>query len=462
MAYLVFSAPGNNRILYDREINKMVPLNEKEFLSITGKSGKSAEVDCLERLYSKGLCLHTELENIENPATEFLHSYLERQMNELVLQVTQNCNLRCEYCVYSGSYYNRTHSHKRMSKDTALKAIDFLMAHSGDEKEVTIGFYGGEPLLEFQLIQMVIEYVQSEYGGKKIHYSMTTNGTLLTDQMVSILEKYQFHLMLSIDGPEELHNKHRRFANGVGSYKVLMDNLTEVKKRHREFYDKLSTNTVLSPDQDISVVQDYLNSDEMIGALSSRLSLISEIGAKCTNEYPDSYYSVVEEGNMKLFLHLLGFLPAECVPSLAWDYFSSLIQFYQHYKLIGNMARTAHPGGPCTPGIRRLFLDVDGYFYPCEHVSENDTMKIGNLWDGLDEQIVANFLNVGKWTESECKACWAFHYCEQCIAQCIAGTGILPEKRLANCSNVRASVFMKLRNLAFLLEQGFDFERYIG
>lgn len=82
------------------------------------------------------------------------------------MQVTQNCNLRCQYCVYSGSYINRVHNNKRMSVEVAKQAIDFLVKHSENSKEISIGFYGGEPLLEVPLIREVVDYAEGVFSGK--------------------------------------------------------------------------------------------------------------------------------------------------------------------------------------------------------------------------------------------------------------------------------------------------------
>ena len=95
----------------------------------------------------KGFCRESRLQEIEHPATGKIQSIVEKGLNQIVLQVTQNCNLRCSYCAYSGSYYNRKHSNKQMSKETALRAVDFFMEHSSEIEDATIGFYGGEPLL---------------------------------------------------------------------------------------------------------------------------------------------------------------------------------------------------------------------------------------------------------------------------------------------------------------------------
>jgi organic radical activating enzyme len=102
----------------------------------------------------------------------------------MILQVTQQCNLRCQYCAYSGAYYNRTHNSARMSFETAKRAIDFLLARSHESDHVHVGFYGGEPLLEFDLIKRCVDYVKKSVEGRSITFGITTNATLLNDEKI--------------------------------------------------------------------------------------------------------------------------------------------------------------------------------------------------------------------------------------------------------------------------------------
>ena len=108
--------------------------------------------DVVCSLQEQGFLSEHHWRKIEHPATKFLDTYLQSSVESLTLQVTQQCNLKCEYCPYSGSFYNRQHSNKRMSFETAKKAVDFYFSNSYDMPIARIGFYGGEPLIEFELI----------------------------------------------------------------------------------------------------------------------------------------------------------------------------------------------------------------------------------------------------------------------------------------------------------------------
>ena len=101
-------------MLFDREVNRLVPITEETAHDLTGENGEERRRLQLETLRQKGLCKSTVLQTIEHPSLPFMETFLETQVDDMVLQVTQNCNLRCEYCAYSGKYYNRTHSSRRM------------------------------------------------------------------------------------------------------------------------------------------------------------------------------------------------------------------------------------------------------------------------------------------------------------------------------------------------------------
>lgn len=462
MAYVIFSTPGHGRYLYDREVNRLVSIDEEEYTSLTILRESTLGQECKKRFQEKGLCLPTKLKEIVHDDTNYLSDFLQRRVSELVLQVTQNCNLRCEYCAYSGSYFNRIHTAKRMPLDVAKQGVDFLISHSIDQKEVHVGFYGGEPLLEFDLIRQVVEYVETEYAGKKVNFGLTTNATLLTEKTIPFFVEKNFHIMISMDGPEEIHDKHRRFVNGRGSYEILMHNLQLLQQNHNDFYRQLSTNTVLSPDVDVKMLQNFFADNSIVNKLSNQVSLLTDVGAKEEIRYDDSVYVAFQEGRVKLFLHLMGYLAYDDVSVLGRNYLATLTQMYQICKSAGSIGEKGHPGGPCIPGMRRLFMDVEGNFYPCERVSEEPCMRIGSLKSGFDQEKIKSFINVGKMTEQQCKQCWAFAFCEQCIAQAIDGTNISAEKRFSRCNNVRSNVLGKLRDLAFLMENKVDFERISG
>ena len=179
-------------------------------------------------------------------------------IRQLILQVTQNCNLRCKYCVYSGSYVNRTHTKKRMSFEIAKQAVDFYFAHNINKDAGVISFYGGEPLLEMDLIKKVVAYSEKLYEGKELRFNMTSNATLLTDEIADFLYEHNFNLTISLDGPEEVHNQSRVFADSkTGTFHCIIKNLEKMIDRYPDFISNISFNAVLDISNDFKCSSNF-------------------------------------------------------------------------------------------------------------------------------------------------------------------------------------------------------------
>lgn len=459
MAFCVFENPGKRFILFDREVNRLVPITEETAHDLTGENGEERRRLQLETLRQKGLCRSTVLHTIEHPSLPFMETFLETQVDDMVLQVTQNCNLRCEYCAYSGKYYNRTHSSRRMSFQLARDAVDFLVAHSRDKDHVNIGFYGGEPLLELDLIKKVIQYIEDTYPGKEFNYTITTNGTLLDDETVCYLESKKVNLTISLDGPKETHDKYRRFVNGNGSFEKVMDNLRQIARNHPYYYKLLRTNTVFTPGQNYEEITEFLDHDPDLQGVSPGITLMSDVGSKEPIVFDSSLAELNERCKFTLFLYITGALDEKYVSRSHRRYLDDLIYDYKIYRNSGEMVECSHPGGPCEVGSRKVFVDIHGNLYPCERVGETEAMRIGTIYTGYDVEKAKSLTNIGSLTPEECKHCWAFSYCDVCVGFCIEGDRVSREKKLSRCSTVRSSVLNKLQDLQFLLDWGVDFEK---
>lgn len=155
--FSLFTTP-NGFYVYDRNKNSILQITQYEYINLVKFKHSELSQDVnriVEEFQKQGYLLSHEIKEIKHSATDSMVDYFERKIEKITLQVTQNCNLRCDYCVYSGSYPNRVHGNRVMSFDTAKKCIDYLFSNSSEKKSVNIGFYGGEPLLEFDLIKNV-------------------------------------------------------------------------------------------------------------------------------------------------------------------------------------------------------------------------------------------------------------------------------------------------------------------
>ena len=177
-----------------------------------------------------------------------LKELLDQGSRQLILEVTEKCNLRCKYCIYGDETGNfRGFGARQMDFDIAKSAIDYFIEKSDKEQDLMMSFYGGEPLLNYKLIVMATEYAKKKLGNR-ISFNLTSNLTLMNKEMATFFSDNSFRITCSLDGDAETHDQNRIFKNEIGSYEKTMNGL----KLLYEVYDKdkrkyIGTNSVISP-----------------------------------------------------------------------------------------------------------------------------------------------------------------------------------------------------------------------
>lgn len=259
-AFIHCFSTNNNYYVYDVNTNSILRINKEIYIKLNEHTDIETLLDenivyMREQGFLRG---NNPLIKIEHPLTDTLKSQLENNVELLILQVTQNCNFRCGYCVYSGSYVNRVHTNKRMSLETAKRAVDFYYDHCKNAKSVQIGFYGGEPLLEIEMIKEIVEYSKVLFRGKDLTFNMTTNASLLDEDKIDFLATNDFNLTISLDGPEEVQNSGRKFAGSLkGTYQKVIDNISKIEERHPNYIKNVSFNAVLGTDNNFLDSSDF-------------------------------------------------------------------------------------------------------------------------------------------------------------------------------------------------------------
>lgn len=457
-----FSTPNGNYI-YDRETNSILSVNEDEFEAlkrIVEKKALDNDFKLLKIFQERGFCKESSLRNIEHSQNKFMHFHLENKVEKLTLQVTQNCNLRCTYCSYSGMYNQRSHSNNIMSYDMMKKSVDFLIKHSIHSKKVDLGFYGGEPLLAFDKIKKLIIYIKQKYPYKELTYSLTTNGTIFTDEIIQFLSENEFNVMVSIDGPKELHDKNRVFSNGEGSFDKMMKNLLYIKQKMPEFFSKISFNTVVAPGHDYKCVSDFFDANEVIEDGMLSVSTLSDFNNKEDIQYDELYFITYRIQRTKMLLSALGLISKDQVSKLFSQEMAGIYRFHDDLGKISHLPSVAHPSGPCIPGSRRPMVDVIGNLYPCERVSEASVgMQIGSIDSGFDLNKARTILNIGKLTEDECLNCWNFFHCGMCAAAADNTEKFSKKEKLSRCMGTMSNTLVMFKTICLLKENNFNFER---
>lgn len=451
--------------IYDVCKNVILKITEDLYLGLNNylKYGKQPDANCMygmEKLENEGYLQPKTLERIEHPMTNALENIIDNSLHMLTLQVTQNCNLRCKYCVYSGSYINRKHTNKRMSFEIAKKAIDYYISRSIQMSKLRFGFYGGEPILEIELIRKCVSYIKERALGKIVEYNLTTNATILNEEIIQFLVENNFFLTISLDGAKDIQDKNRIYAGtGNGTFDDVIRNVTWLKKHYPDYIKNIHFNVVMDPEDGYSSSNEFFMNDERVKDIFITASEKNDVNYKKTIVRKPEYYINRSYEQFKTIFDYYRNIE-EAVSPLTASYLVGIKKNVVDTLVMDNSGFTvSHPGGPCVPGLQRLFVNADGNFYPCERVNESsDIVRIGDVENGIDIEKAKYLLNIGKITEEHCKRCWAFRFCTACAAQAEDGEKLSAEKRIARCNAIRSSIEASFKEYCILKELKLNFD----
>lgn len=403
--------------VYDANLNILCEIKKEHYLTINRfmKTGfppveiinemSEFEKDIL-MLKTRGMFASDIISDVKNPYDEYIDNLLEGAINDITLQVTRKCNFDCRYCLYAGEEgIERTHEKRSMSLDVAYKCVDFLYEHSYDSKKLSISFYGGEPLINFELIKNIVEYCDKTFYTKLVHYSLTTNGSLINKEIIEFFKEHDFDISISLDGPQKVQDIHRRFRETYeGTYERVYRNVMMIKDKYYDYFrNHITFVPVVIDDENFETVTDFY---KQIGI---EYKQIIPIKANLNGiDYRLSNRDKIHNSSLK-------FIDLDST-GINDNVFKNMNTLYNNRK---PLPKIWHHNGQCIPGVHRLFVDCDGIFYPCEKILENPTMRIGSIWNGFDIPNIKSMLSIGKLTENRCKKCWAVRFCEICAALCI-------------------------------------------
>ncbi len=351
---------------------------------------------------------------------ENLEDLIRKSLGMIQLEVTERCNLRCEYCIYNPHFtQKRNHGIRDMSLDTAYRAIDYLAQNSPYKEDVAVTFYGGEPLIRFPFVQSCVQYAQRMLSKKDLHFSMTTNATLLTPETAKYFAKKGFGMHVSLDGPEDIHDQYRKDANGTGSFHRTTSGLKMLYDAYGDQKQKISLSIVYAPPFS-----------------EKKVSLMAQLWDECswlpkdialTIAYAQGYFSlknIPEQRGIDFSLFewaIKNFVENHKRGTRAHPIASNFVE----RKLVDLVQRpilTApsgkyHLNGCCIPAVRKLFVSVDGSFLLCERMGM--APEIGNVLTGVDVERVQNVYvkEYDKKSLPICSECWALQLCNICYMQ---------------------------------------------
>lgn len=456
-----------NRYVFDVNTNQVARIGEDVYTYLQAVTNEIAIIPSpsaetirkIDIMKAQGLLSAKQPHDYEHVMTPLLKNNLETSIEQINLQVTQQCNFRCAYCSYTSEMFNfqRNHASNTMSFDIAKKAINFYAEHSINQKSAAIGFYGGEPLLEFGLIKEIVIYANEILVGKDLRFTMTTNGSLLNDENLQFISDSKINIAISLDGTPEFHNKSRKFRQtGSGTYEVVEKNIRHIKSNYPEVYKEMTLIVVVDPRNSCNELYYKFSEDDLFNGSIITTTLIDDFFSLEKVHESEEHrieYTILE---FKAYMALLGKYPEEKASKLAVKDIKTSEAKMKIAMLPSCMLpdKISH-SGPCIPGQRRLFVDVRGNLFPCERVSEtSEIMKMGTLDDGIDYQKAQDILNTGYLKTDKCNSCWALKHCTTCARFCDNNGEWSSEMKLERCAYSLWNAENTIRDYLFYKEMG--------
>ncbi len=334
----------------------------------------------------------------EDVYEEYIDEFKEREtvVKALCLHIAHDCNLACRYCfAEEGEYHGKR---AFMSYEVGKKALDFLVANSGNRINLEVDFFGGEPLMNWQVVKDLVAYGRSleEKNHKKFRFTLTTNGVLLNEEIQEFLNKEMANVVLSVDGRPEVHDRMRPFRGGQGSYENVVPKFVELAKSrgHENYYVRGTfTRNNLDFAEDVLHLADLgftqISVEPVVGEESQQYALQEEDIPKVMDEYDRLAVELLKrqkEGRGVNFFHfMIDLSGGPCVAK----------------RLTG-----------CGSGTEYLAVTPWGDLYPCHQFVGKDEFLLGNVEEGiLRTDLVQEFKGCNVYAKDKCRSCFAKYYC---------------------------------------------------
>ena len=327
----------------------------------------------------------------------------------LCLHVAHSCNLACSYCFAGqGKYHGKD---ALMSFETGKRAFDFLIENSGTRRNLEVDFFGGEPLLNWDVVKKLVEYARSieKEKNKNFRFTLTTNGVLIDDEVIEFANKEMSNVVLSLDGRKDVHDKFRVDYAGKGSYEKILPKFKKlVESRDGKNYYMRGTFTHFNTDftEDI-----FHMADLGFRELSMEPVVCS----------PDSPSALTDE-DLPVLFEQYEILAKEMIRrKKAGDGFT----FYHYMLDLKNGPCIYKRISGCGSGTEYMAVTPKGELYPCHQFVGEEEYCLGNIWDGVKKpEVQDKFRLCNAYSREECRDCWAKLYCSGgCAANSYHATG---------------------------------------
>ena len=343
------------------------------------------------------------------PMAPYLKEKTSGVVKALCLHIAHTCNLNCSYCFASQGKYHGERA--VMSFEVGKQALDFLIANSGTRRNLEVDFFGGEPLMNFDVVKQLVAYARSveKEHGKNFRFTLTTNGILVDDDVIDFANREMSNVVLSLDGRKEIHDRYRVDYAGNGSWERIVPKFQKlVEARGGKNYYMRGTFTHANPDflKDIQVMLDLGFNELSMEPVVCAPGDPSELTEADLPIVLDQYEKLAE---LMLERERAG------KPFTFYHYMIDLTDGPCIYKRISG----------CGSGTEYMAVTPWGDLYPCHQFVGEEKYKLGNIWDGVTNTEAQNeFACCNVYSREECRDCWARLYCSGgCAANAYHATG---------------------------------------
>lgn len=357
-----------------------------------------SEEDILEAYEEVNKLKEDELLFTEDIYRQYITDFKKRKtvVKALCLHIAHDCNLACKYCfAEEGEYHGRR---ALMSLEVGKKALDFLIENSGNRRNLEVDFFGGEPLMNWEVVKELVRYGRSkeEEHDKKFRFTLTTNGVLLNDEVMEFVNREMSNVVLSLDGRKEVNDTMRPFRNGAGSYDLIVpkfQKLAESRNQTNYYVRGTFTHNNLDFSNDVIHFADLgfkqMSIEPVVGDDNEKYAIKQEDLPAIMEEYDKlakEYIKRQKEGNGFNFFHFM--IDLEQGPCVA-------------KRLSG-----------CGSGTEYLAVTPWGDLYPCHQFVGQEEFLLGNVFEGIKRtEICDEFKMCNVYAKEKCQKCFAKYYC---------------------------------------------------
>ena len=405
--------------------NEIVQEIEEKYSNTLGVSREEIE-QCYDEVNELKESGQLFTEDVFKPIAKELKKRTSGVVKALCLHVAHTCNLNCSYCFASQGKYNGDRA--VMSFEVGKQALDYLVLHSGTRRNLEVDFFGGEPLLNFDVVKDLVKYARSieKEANKNFRFTLTTNGMLIDDDVIDFANKEMSNVVLSLDGRKAIHDRFRVDYKGKGSFDTIVPKFQKlVKAREGKNYYMRGTFTHANPDflEDIKTMLDLgfneLSMEPVVCSKDDPSHLTDEDIEIVLKQYEDLAKLMIErrrEGRPFTFYHyMIDLSGGPCI-----------------YKRISG----------CGSGTEYMAVTPWGDFYPCHQFVGDEKFKLGNIWDGVTNTDIQNeFASCNVYAREKCNDCWARLYCSGgCSANAYHATGSITGVYESGCELFRKRI----------------------